>query len=55
MREALEKKRMSDEIVLNRWMLAKQAVWLALLACSFLMFYLIDVMQQSMTLLAMRY
>lgn len=54
-REAQEKKRMNDEIVLNRWLLAKQTVWLSLLVSSFLIFYLLDVMQQSMVLLAIRY
>jgi hypothetical protein len=54
-REAQEKRRMDGEIVLHRWRLAKQTMWLSLLACSFLMFYLIDVMQESMVLLAMRY
>lgn len=54
-REAQEKKRMNDEIVRKRWALAKQTVWLALLACSFLIFYLIDILQQSMALLTIRY
>jgi hypothetical protein len=54
-RQAEEQRRLDGEMALNRWRLAKQTVWLALLTCAFLMFYLIDVMQQSMILLAMRY
>lgn len=54
-RQAQEKRRMGDEIVLNRWRLAKQTVWLSLLTGSFLIFYLLDVLQQSMALLAVRY
>lgn len=54
-RQAQEKRRMDSEAVLRRWQLAKQTIWLVLLTCSFLIFYLTDVLQQSMVLLAMRY
>ena len=46
---------MDQEVIRYRWQLAKQTVWLSLLAGSFLIFYLTDVLQQSMVLLGARY
>lgn len=49
--EALSRKRVEDEPAYKRWLLAKQTVWLALLAAAFLIFYLIDIMVASLDLL----
>ena len=53
--EALARRRLRDEIVSHRWQLAKQTTWLTLLTVSFLIFYLLDVMQDSMILAMARY
>jgi hypothetical protein len=43
--------RLSRQLTIHqRWTLAKQAVWLLLLTVSFLIFYLIDIMQQSIAI-----
>ena len=44
-----------QEAILARWMLAKQTIWLSLLTAFFLMFYLIDILNQSMEILMHRY
>ncbi len=49
--EELSRKRVEDEPAYKRWLLAKQTVWLALLAAAFLIFYLIDILQASLALL----
>ena len=49
--EELSRKRVEDEPVYKRWLLAKQTVWLALLTAAFLIFYLIDILQASLSLL----
>ncbi len=53
--EALEQQRLQAEITFRRWQLAKQAVWLTLLTVSFLIFYLLGILQESMALLMVRY
>ena len=54
-REAQEHRRREEEIVRQRWQLARQTTWLTLLVVSFLIFYLIDIMQQSMAIAMVRY
>jgi len=49
--EALSRKRVEDDPVYQRWLLAKQTAWLTLLTAAFLMFYLIEIMQASLDLL----
>lgn len=50
-KEALAKKRPEDEPVYKHLELAKQTTWLALLVLLFLIYYLIDIMNQTMDLL----
>lgn len=49
--EELSRKRVEDEPVYQRWLLAKQTTWLTLLTVFFLIFYLIEIMQASLDLL----
>ncbi len=49
--EELSRKRVEDEPVYRRWLLAKQTIWLTLLTVFFLIFYLIEIMQSSLDLL----
>ena len=44
-----------QQVILARWALAKQTTWLSLLTAFFLMFYLIDVMNQSMEIMMQRF
>ena len=52
---ALSRKRVEDDPSYRHWQLAKQTVWLTLLTVAFLIFYLIDIMQESLALLAVRW
>lgn len=49
--EELSTKRVEEELTYKRWLLAKQTVWLALLVGAFLIFYLIDILQASLSLI----
>ena len=53
--EELSRKRVEDKPAYKRWLLAKQTVWLALLAAAFLIFYLIDILQASLALIIDRF
>lgn len=44
-----------DSITYKRWQLAKQTTWLTLLVVSFLIFYLLDILQQSIAIEMIRY
>lgn len=53
--EELSKKRVEDEPAYRHWQIAKQSTWLTLLTIAFLIYYLIDIMQESLVLLVARF
>jgi len=53
--QALEERRLRDERIRQRWQLARQTTWLVLLTVSYLIFYLLDIMEQSIAISMMRY
>ena len=53
--EMLSRKRVEDEPAYKHWQLAKQTVWLTLLTVFFLIFYLIDILLESLNLLTARF
>ena len=53
--ETLSTKRVEDDPAYKNWQLAKQTTWLTLLTISFLIFYLIEILQESLALLTARF
>jgi hypothetical protein len=47
--------RVEETPAYKRWQLAKQTMWLALLTVSFLIFHLIDIMQETILIEMMRF
>lgn len=53
--ETLSAKRVEDDSAYKNWQLAKQTTWLTLLTISFLIFYLIEILHESLALLTARF
>ena len=49
--EALALRKVDDDPVVRRLRTAKQATWLLLLTCTFLFYYLIEKMQEALSML----
>jgi hypothetical protein len=47
----LANRRVENDPAVRKLLTAKQAAWLFLLACSFLLYYLIDKMQEALAIL----
>ena len=50
-RQGLAGKKADDDLVLRKWQVAKRITWLILLAGAFLVFYLMDKLNEALSIL----
>ena len=50
-RQGLARKKANDDLVLRKWQVAKRITWLILLAGAILVFYLMDKLNEALSIL----
>ena len=50
-RQGLARKKADDDLVLRKWQVAKRITWMILLAGAFLVFYLMDKLNEALSIL----